>query len=179
MTAPGHPPSTGHRSAAPRQRPAPRWVWPGYATAAVALAFAAVSFYWGAGGMAGASTLGGPIEDLARARDPMLVTVVWISAFAKLAGAALALALVQRWGQRLPRRWLRAAAWSGAVALTLYGAAQVVSVALVATGIITPTTPVEPMVLRWRLLVWEPWFLVWGLLLALTTWTTRPRRAKR
>ncbi len=149
--------------------------WPAYAAAVVAFVFALVSFYWGAGGTALVSTLGGRIEELALARDPAIITAVWLTGVAKLAGAVLALALVQRWGLRLPRRGLRAAAWTGAAVLTAYGLVQVTAVALVATGLITPDVPIAPSVLRWRLLLWEPWFLVWGLLLGLATWTTRRR----
>ncbi len=149
--------------------------WPAYAAAAVAFVFALVSFYWGAGGTALVSTLGGRIEELALARDPLIITVVWVTGVAKLAGAVLALALVQRWGCRLPQRTLRATAWVGAVLLTAYGLLQVSAVALVAVGAVTPDVPIDPDVLRWRLLVWEPWFLEWGLLLGLATWTTRRR----
>ncbi len=148
-------------------------VWSAYAAAATAFVFAAVSFYWGAGGTALVSTLGGRIEELALARDPAIIAVVWLTGVAKLVGAVLALALVQPWGRRLPRRWLRATAWVGAGLLTAYGLVQVTAVALVAAGVIVPDAPVETNVLRWRLLVWEPWFLVWGLLLALATWSTR------
>lgn len=158
----------------PQEEPLTR-TWPAYAAAVVASLFAVVSFYWGAGGTALVSTLGGRIEALALARDPFLITAVWVTGFAKLAGAVLALALVRPWGRRLPRRWLRATAWAGAALLTAYGLVQVFSVALVAAGAITPDVPIDPSVLRWRLLLWEPWFLVWGLLLGLATWTTRRR----
>lgn len=150
--------------------------WPAYACAVVALAFAAISFYWGAGGRAGLSTLGGAIERMALARDPLIVTLVWVTGVLKLAGGLLALALVRPWGHKLPRRWLLAAAWVGAVLLTSYGVLQVTSLGLVALGVLTPSRPIEPTALWWRLLLWEPWFLVWGLLLGLTAWHQRRRR---
>ncbi len=154
-------------------RPVPSW--PGYAAAAVAFAFAAVSFYWGLGGTAGVNTLGGRIEELALARDPMIITMIWVTGILKVAGGLLALALVRPWGLRLPRRWLVRGAWTGAALLTVYGLVQVSSVALVAVGVLTPTQPVEPVVLWWRLLLWEPWFLLWGVLLGLTAWVERKR----
>lgn len=159
----------------PADSSAPAWSWPGYAAAAVAFAFAAVSFYWGFGGMVGVSTLGGRIEELALARDPMIITMVWVTGVLKVAGGVLALALVQPWGHKLPRWWLLLAAWGGAVLLTVYGLLQMTSVALVAFGVITPTQPVEPTVLWWRLLLWEPWFVAWGLLLGLTAWAAGKR----
>jgi hypothetical protein len=30
--------------------------------------------------------------------------------------------------------------------------------------------PVEAEVVHWRLLLWEPWFVVWGLLLGAASW---------
>lgn len=127
------------------------------------------------GGTAGVSTLGGRIEELALARDPMIITLVWVTGLLKVAGGVLALALVQPWGRRLPRRWLMGGAWAGAVLLTVYGTVQVSSVALVALGVLTPTQPVEPVVLWWRLLLWEPWFLLWGVLLGLSAWVASQR----
>lgn len=141
--------------------------WPCYAAAAAAFSFAAVSFYWALGGLAGLSSLGDDFKELARARDPTLITIVWITAVLKAAVGALALALVQPWGARLPRRWLLLLAWGCAAILILYGLLQEASVALVMLDVITPAEPADPTVLRWRLLLWEPWFVVWGVLLGL------------
>ena len=44
--------------------------WAGYGAAAAAFSFAAVSSYWGLGGLAGLDTLGGDIEPLA-SPDPV------------------------------------------------------------------------------------------------------------
>lgn len=167
-----------------RGEPAPRpsraaSSWPGHAAAAVAFAFAAVSFYWGLGGTAGVNTLGGQIEELALARDPMVVTLVWVTGVLKVAGGLLPLALVRGWGSTLARQWLLRGAWAGAGLLTVYGLVQVASVALVALGVLTPTQPVEPLVLWWRLLLWEPWFLLWGVLLGLTARVELKRTSTR
>ena len=141
------------------------------------LRFRGRQLLWGAGGLVGVSTLGGRIEELALARDPALIAMVWVTGVLKVLGGLLALALVQPWGRRLPRRWLLRAAWGGAGLLTVYGLLQLTSVALVAFGVITPTQPVESTVLRWRLLLWEPWFLLWGVLLALAAWAGDKRAA--
>lgn len=175
MTVHDQPQTDVNRAGGPTHRRALAWSWPGYAAAAVAFSFAAVTFYWSAGGMAGVSTLGGRFEEWAVARDPMIVTLLWFTGVLKVAGAMLALALVQPWGRRLPRRWLLLAAWSGAVLLTVYGVLQVTSVALVAFGVVTPSPPPDATVLWWRLLLWEPWFLLWGVLLGLTAWSARKR----
>ena len=147
-----------------------RATWPAYAAAAVALSFALVSLYWAAGGMAGMGTLGGEIEELARARDPGLVAATWVAAVLKVAGAVLALALVRPWGGRVPRRALVFTAWAGAALLTLYGATQTAAVGLLWLGVEENTDRLSAGAVRWRTLLWEPWFLVWGLLLGLAAW---------
>jgi hypothetical protein len=59
---------TVHQPAA-STRP-PRTAWASYAACALALLSAIPSFYWAAGGTIGLDTVGGAIEELARARDP-------------------------------------------------------------------------------------------------------------
>ncbi|MFC8191472.1 DUF3995 domain-containing protein [Cellulomonas sp. NPDC057328] len=145
------------------------WVppaWVAWGAVAVALAFAAVSLVWALGGTVGLDTLGGEIERLGRARDPALLAANAVALVLKVLGGVLALALVQPWGRRLPRRPLLTLGGAGAAVLVLYGALQVTSVALVAAGVVVPDEPVGDRVLAWRLLLWEPVFLVWGLLLA-------------
>jgi hypothetical protein len=51
------------------------------------------------------------------------------------------------------------------VALTLYGGLLVAVGALVLAGVIRPAGPVDRTALRWHVLLWDLWFLVWGLLL--------------
>jgi hypothetical protein len=48
-------------------------------------------------------------------------------------------------------------------------AAEVTAEALVETGAIKPSGSVDWTALRWHLELWDPWFLVWGLLLAVAT----------
>jgi len=81
--------------------------------------FAAISFYWGSGGTAALDTIGGMIERMARAGDPSIYVVVWVTGLLRLAGAALALALVRPRGRRLPRRPVTVLGWAAAVLLTL------------------------------------------------------------
>ncbi len=96
-------------------------VWAGYAACVWGLVFAGISFYWGLGGGLGVDTLGGTLEQLARARDPAIIPAVWVTGFLKVAGALLALALVEPWGRRLPRPLLLLLGSGAAAVLTLYG----------------------------------------------------------
>jgi hypothetical protein len=128
----------------------PRTAWAAYAACALALLSAIPSFYWAAGGRIGLATVGGAIEELARARDPP--------------GGAVGN------GAGVPRRLLGGVAWAASVVLTLYGGLLVAVGALVLAGVIRPAGPVDRTALRWHVLVWDLWFLVWGLLLGVAAW---------
>ncbi|MDG6107675.1 DUF3995 domain-containing protein [Dactylosporangium aurantiacum] len=147
-----------------------------YAAAACAALFAAVNSFWAAGGTAGLHTLGGRIEEMARSGDRTVLLANVVAIVAKLAVALLALALVRPWGRRIPRRPLRVLALSAAALLIAYGGLQTGAVLLVATGLVTPDVPWTSTVLWWRLLLWEPWFLVWGVLLLIAARAARADR---
>lgn len=156
-----------------RSRPLPRpraTEWAAYAACALALLYAVPSFYWALGGNAGLDTVGGAIERLGRTRDPAGVWLTFGSGVLKVAGGLLALALVRPWGRAIPRRLLLGAAWVASAVLTAYGGLLVVVGALVLTGLINPSDPVDRTALRWHVLLWDMWFLVWGLVLGLAAW---------
>jgi hypothetical protein len=67
----------------------PRTAWAAYAACALALLSAIPSFYWAAGGTIGLDTVGGAIEDLARARDPAGVALGIGAGVLKVAGGVL------------------------------------------------------------------------------------------
>jgi hypothetical protein len=133
------------------------------AGAAAVLAFgsALVSAYWTAGGTALLDTVGGALERLAREPGAAGVALGATTVLLKVAGGLLALALLRR---SVPRvvEWAALAAGAG---LTLYGGALVAVGALALTGALGE--PADPRALRWHVLLWDPWFLVWGVLLVL------------
>ena len=141
-----------------------------YAACVLALLYALVSFYWAAGSTAGLSTIGGELEAMARARDPGIVAIVVVTAFLKVAYGRLELALVRPFGRAFPRWVLLAAAWTGAALLTVYGGLLVAAQALVAVGALEVDGPVNWRALLYHLFVWDPWFLVMGLLLGVAVW---------
>ena len=156
--------------------------WAGYAACVCVLLSAVPSFYWALGGTAGLDTVGGAIEELARKHDPRGVALGAGAGVLKLTGALLALALVRPWGRAVPRRLLLGAAWAGSAALTAYGGLLVAVGALVLTGAVHPSGPVDRTALRWHVMLWDLWFLVWGVLLGLAAWhyarASRGRRAR-
>jgi Protein of unknown function (DUF3995) len=149
-----------HQSRRPRAT-----AWPAYAACALALLYAVPSLYWALGGTVGLDTVGGAIEELARARDPAGVALGAGAGALKVAGALLALALVRPWGRAVPRRVLLGVAWAASVLLTAYGGLLVAVGSLVLTGVARPSGPVDRTALRWHVMLWDLWFLVWGLLL--------------
>ncbi|WP_033196136.1 DUF3995 domain-containing protein [Streptomyces xiaopingdaonensis] len=144
-------------------RPGPS-AWPGYAACTLGLLYAAVSAYWAAGGTAGLDTVGGELARSTRARDPGMVAVLWLTVGLKLVAALLGLALV-RPRRRMPRRLLLTLSGVAAVVLTAYGGLLVGGQALVKAGVLGTSSDVDRTAFDWHLFLWDPWFLVWGLLL--------------
>jgi hypothetical protein len=140
-----------------------------YAAAIVAFAYALVSLYWAAGGHGLVSTVGGYVEQFARHGGALAVLVALAAVAAKVAGGLLALALVRPWGKVVPRRWLLLSSAGASALLLIYGGLYVAAAALVLSGVIHPAGGVDRTALRWHLGVWDLWFLVWGILLALAT----------
>jgi hypothetical protein len=153
------------------------WI-PACAAAAAGALYAAVSAYWGAGGTALLDTIGGTLEREGRAHSVGLLVVVWITVLLKLAAAGIGLIAVSepRW---LSSRWWRLArrvAWLVAVALVLYGGVLTSIGLLVQADIVHASAHADHKALRWHAFLWDPWFLVWGLLLAAALTITQPSR---
>jgi hypothetical protein len=103
-------------------------------------------------------------------------------------GAVIALALIQPWGRAIPRPLWLLLAWVGGALLilkTLYGASVQ---ALAVTGVITwrqvqtlvgapasqaPTAQEGAHMTLWNILVWNPWFLLGGVLFCVLAWLAR------
>ena len=137
-----------------------------YAAAVLAFAYALVSLYWALGGHALVTTVGGYVEQFARRGGALPVLIALAAAAAKAAGGLLALALVRPWGRMVPRRWLLIASSAASVLLVGYGGLNVLAGALVLLDVIHPAGRVDRTALRWHAGVWDLWFLIWGILLA-------------
>jgi len=141
----------------------------------VGLLNAAVSAYWALGGTAGLNTIGGQIEEMARAREPSALAVVWAVVAVKIAGAVLGVMLL-RAGSLPWRRLLLVGTGIAACVLVLYGGALVAGQALVVTGVIQASADADWTALYGHLYLWDPWFLLWGLLLLIVTIGATRRR---
>ncbi|MBV9795790.1 MAG: DUF3995 domain-containing protein [Actinobacteria bacterium] len=152
-----------------------------YAAAVVAFGYAAVSLYWAACGRGLLSTIGGYAEQAASSGGAGATALGLADVVAKVVGGLLALALVQRWGRAIPQRGLLIVASAASVLLVVYGGLYVLAGALVLANVVHPAGTVDRTALRWHTGVWDLWFLVWGILLAVATvsWWRSQRRARQ
>jgi hypothetical protein len=149
--------------------------WPGvgiaasYAASFAAFAHAMIDLYWALGGHALLSTVGGYPERLAHQGGALAVLLAVSASAAQVLAGLLALALVRPWGQVIPRALLRLGSAAASTLLVGYGGALVAAGTLVLTGAIHPSGGVDWTAMRWHTGVWDMWFLVWGILLAVAS----------
>lgn len=140
-----------------------------WTAAVLAVASAAVSAWWLAGGTALLDTVGGGMERLARGRSATALLLGGAVVAAKLVAAVLALALLR--GASRPVRLL---ALAGGALLVLWGGANVLLGGAVLTGAVDLGPVADPRALRWHVLCWDAWFLVWVLALVVAARAGRP-----
>jgi Protein of unknown function (DUF3995) len=150
---------------------------PAYAAAGLAFASAAVSLFWTVGGTWLLDTVGGAVADLARDRSAPAIALGIVTTMLKAAAGMLALALARPRGTRLGRRLLLSANTLASLVLILWGGINVAIGSLVLAGVIAPAEDVDEHALRWHVFVWDLWFLLWGLALAvaIARFRRRPR----
>jgi hypothetical protein len=141
--------------------------WAAYAACGWAFLFATLSFFWAAGGRTGLH----PLE-----LEVAPSNVVWIvinlgAGILKVVIGLLALALVQPWARIVPRKLLRASAWVLGVGMSLYGGLGLVSDVLHVTGLIGD--PANAKWFFWYLVLWDPWWVLGGVLYIAVAWFTR------
>jgi hypothetical protein len=130
--------------------------------------FAAISFYWAAGGTVGGATIGPAITSLVH--DPVFIAILWATGALKVVGGVLALALVQPWGRSLPRWLLVTLAWGGGILLALYGAANWIEEGLMVAGVLSIPAGLGHTAALWHVVLWDPWWLLGGTLFIIAAW---------
>ena len=148
-------------------------MWAAYLACFWAFAFAAMSFYWAAGGTLGLATQSEQI--LALMKNSGFVAFVWVTGILKAVVGLLALALVRPWGQRFPQWLLLTGTWGAGALFTLYGGANLAVRGVMALGLIETPEAMRSVAARWHLLLWDPWWLLGGVLFLLTAWQCRHR----
>ncbi len=132
--------------------------------------YAAISAYWAVGGTWLLNTVGGSLEHVARGNRGPVEAGLWAVVLLKLVAAALPLAALS---PRVRGRWsslVRRLTVAEAVVLTLYGLVLSVVGWLVQAGVIARGAGADRKALAWHAFLWDPWFLVWGLLVGATLW---------
>jgi len=132
----------------------------------IGLLFAAVSIYWALGGMWLVDTLHRSFQEGARTRELRLVLVVWAAAVLKVVAAVLPLVALHRLTRPGWNRLVWVLSWLAAAILTLYGLVYTAAGLLVLWGVIRLSAATDRRTLTWYAYLWDPWFLVWGLLAA-------------
>jgi hypothetical protein len=131
--------------------------WVGYAAALWALIFAAFHVIWATGWYVG---LDAEQSRTAFAKRWFLVYDLVVAGMCVVA-VPVALALVQPWGQRLPRSLVGALAWGGTGLLVVRAGGSLGQLLyMLATGTFVP----RPRDL------WELWFYVGAVLFGMSTW---------
>jgi len=153
--------------------------WAAYVTFAWCAAYVLPHLYLALGGTAILPAFAPAVASL-----PQLRLINWIASLALAVAAALPLTFVRPWGRRIPRWMLLAAAWLGCVVPAAHGLYGIIDRAIAVASFTTLnsqafTLPKDAWVL-WDLLVFEPWFLIAGILFGMSGWyflsTSRDRR---
>ncbi|MDQ6727577.1 MAG: DUF3995 domain-containing protein [Actinomycetota bacterium] len=138
--------------------------WAARAAGIVGGAYAAVSVYWGLGGTRLLDTVGGSLEAQGRAGGTAVIIALWLAVVLKIVASVLPLVALRRSGPDRRSRAVRAAAWVEAGVLVTYGLVLTGAGLLVQVGAIPTSASADRRALAWHAYLWDPWFLVWGLL---------------
>ena len=137
-----------------------------WAACAVGLLYAAISVYWVLGGTWLLDTVGGSLAKLGRAHSAGVIAAVWGAAALKLIAAVLPLLAVHHRGSSRRDHGLWVLAWIAAGVLIVYGLVFTAAGLLVQTDVIHASSTADHRALAWHAYLWDPWFLIWGLLIA-------------
>jgi hypothetical protein len=142
----------------------------------VGLAYVVISAYWALGGTWLLATVSSSL--VAAHQSATVVMAVWAAVLLKAAGALLPL-YVRR--PAPPSKWhsrLRLVTWVEGAVLTLYGIVFTSVGLLVQAGVIHQGRTADRRASLWHAYLWDPWFLVWGLLVVLALALTPARRSR-
>jgi len=149
----------------------------GTAALACTAAYGGLKLYWALGGDVGLRQVPLPPDAVqaALAREPAAVLGHWVSVGLAVLGIGAALFLARQPGKG-PARWLLA----GPIAL--------LAALMIARGIVQPigdvqrlASPTAATTARWDLLLWSPFFLLWGVCwaFAVSPWFRSARSPRR
>lgn len=141
------------------------------AAAGVGLVHAGFSLYWAVGGRSLLPTVGEWAVVYAR-EAPLSAALVLLVVTAVKGVVALAPAIAVRRAVVLPRAWWLLG-WLAAVVLVGYGGVNTVVAWLVLGGAVESASGYDREAMIGHAFLWDPLFLVWGLLLGAGLWVSR------
>ena len=139
----------------------------------VGFASAFVSAYWGAGGEGLLDTVGGAFERLGRSRSGGAVFLLSIVVVVKVIAAILPLLAIREVGSSPTRRAIRRLAWVEAFILTGYGLVYTAGGLLIEADVIKTSPDADSHAMAWHTYLWDPWFLLWGMLVTVALLNSR------
>ena len=142
-------------------RVAPLLAW---VAAGLGVLYASASAYWAVGGTGLLDTIGGALERDARAGGVVVEVGLWAVVILKLIAVAVPIQAAR--DHRAPgrRRMLRRVAGLEAASITSYGLVLKSVGLLVQADVIASSHRADQRALAWHAFLWDPWFLVWRLL---------------
>ncbi|MEU7930445.1 DUF3995 domain-containing protein [Micromonospora echinofusca] len=150
-----------------------------YGAAACASAYGSMKLAQalGANALADKDPLPPELRERLLARDPLFVASHWVLAAAAVVGVVVALATLRPWRVALPRRLLSTVAWTLGVLMIARAVGALghglVGDALLLTGLRPPPATHAALardLAWWDLLLWSPFFLLWGVCWATAGW---------
>lgn len=136
-----------------------------WAAFGVGTAYAGISAYWGAGGMWLLPTVGGVFEKWGHSGGAGVLLLQWSVVVVKVIAAALPLLAIYGLGPISCRKVIQLLAWIDGSVMAVYGLIWTASGLAVQAGIVRVPPHADHRALRWHAFLWDPWFLIWGLLI--------------
>lgn len=141
----------------------------------VGFASAMVSAYWAAGGRLLLGTVGGAFERLGQSGGATAVGLLAVVVLLKLVAAALPLVAIRSSASNSSWcRVLRGLAWVEGGVLTGYGLVYTGAGLLVEGGVLSASPDADRHAMAWHTFFWDPWFLLWGILVIVALLSSRP-----
>jgi Protein of unknown function (DUF3995) len=138
------------------------------------LAYVGISAYWALGGTWLLATVSSSL--VTADQSTTVVMAVWAAVVLKGIGALLPFYLCCPAPPSKRHGRLRLLVWAEGAVLTLYGFVFTSAGLLVQAGVIHLGRAADRRALVWHTYLWDPWFLIWGLLVVLALALTSAKR---
>lgn len=144
----------------------------------VGIGYAGISAYWVTGQTALLDTVGGSIERAARSGGLALAVGIWAVVVVKTVAAVLPVLALSRRFSSMQHRILWALACVEAVILTAYGLVLTGAGLLIQAKVVHTGPGANRRALAWHAYLWDPWFLLWGVLVSAALVRARSRHVQ-